>query len=167
MVKIQDKLTLGVAAGILSNFVVEIIDYVFYLLGVNKWHHFHIAAATYFKLSDANTLPAIIIGAINDFSIAAILGIFIIYILYYTGTDYFYVKGIGVTIVFWLLIYGMLLRFGVSRINPTDPGTNSVHLAVHIILGFLTSWIIVKHGIPHDKKILKEHEIIDDVNNKR
>jgi hypothetical protein len=148
MLKIKDKITLGVIAGILANTIVSIIDIVFYKLNVNKFIHFHIAASTYFNVSDVYTVPALIVGAISDFTVVAFLGVIIVYTLFYTGTDFYYVKGLLVVLVYWLMIYGIFLRLEIARIDPTDPGTNLVHLALHIMLGLLTSWIITKHGIP-------------------
>jgi len=160
MVKVKDKVALGTIAGILSNVIVTIIDIVFYKLDVIKFLHFHIAASVYFPISEVHTLPALIVGAIADFTLAAYLGVIIVYTLFYTGTDYSYVKGLGIVFAFWLFIYGIIERLNIARIDPTDPGTNLVHLAIHIILGLLTSWIIVKHGIP-----LNKNKLIDQENN--
>lgn len=153
MINIKDKITLGAAAGILANLITSIIDIVLYKLNINKFIHFHIAASAYFPVRDVNTLPALIIGGISDFTVAAVFGVIIVYILFLTGTDYFYVKGLMVSLLYWLLLYGMILRLNIARIDPTDPGTNLVHLATHIILGLLISWIVTKHGIPVNNQI--------------
>ncbi|NLI93993.1 MAG: hypothetical protein GX434_17890 [Peptococcaceae bacterium] len=151
MIRIKDKVILGIAAGTLANIIVSVIDIIFYKLNVNKYIHFHIAASAYFLESDVHTLPALIVGIISDFTIAAFLGILIVYILFVTGTDYFYLKGLIVVLVFWLFIYGIILRLKIARIDPIDAGTNLVHLSTHIMLGLITSWFIKKHGIPANK----------------
>lgn len=147
MAIVKDKIVLGTLAGILSNVVVTIIDIVFYHLGVNQFVHFHIAASAFFPSSEVYNTSALIIGAVADFALAAFLGVVIAYTLYFTGSDYFYIKGIGVGLTFWLLIYGIVLRLKIARIDPIDSGTNLVHLTIHLILGFLSSWIIAKHGM--------------------
>jgi hypothetical protein len=147
MLKVKDKIVLGIIAGIVSNVFVTIIDISFYMLNINKYLHFHVAASAYFPESQVYTVPAIIIGVTADFTLAAFLGVITTYILFYTGTDYFYVKGLGVALIFWQFFYGIFLRLGIARIDPTDSGTNLVHFAIHLILGLLTSWIIARHGI--------------------
>ncbi len=146
MVKVKDKVTTGVIAGILSNIVITIFDYFFYILDIVKYLHIHIAASVYFPVANVHTAPALIIGTITDYSLAAFLGVIVVYTLFYTGIDYFYVKGAGIAVIFYMVVYGAALRLNIARIDPTDPGTNLVHSAIHIILGILAAWIIVKHG---------------------
>jgi hypothetical protein len=148
MIKIKDKLTLGIAAAIIANIIVSIIDLVCYKLNINQFNRFQIAASPYFQVPDVDTIPAIIVGIIADFSVAAFFGVIMVYILFYTGADFYYVKGLFVALIFWLILYGIVLRLNIARIDPVDPGTNLVHLAIHLILGLLTAWIITKHGIP-------------------
>lgn len=145
-INIRDKITLGIITGMLANFVITILDIAFYFLDVNEYLHIHIAASAYFPLERIHSIPALIVGTITDFSIGAILGIIIVYTLFYTGTDFYYIKGISIPLLFWILIYGMVLRLNIGRIDPTDAGTNLVHLSLHIILGFLIAWFTVKHS---------------------
>lgn len=148
MIKVKDKITLGIIAGILSNIFVSIIDILCYKLNISQFIHIHIVASAYFPVSDIHTIPALIVGTISDFIIAAFFGVMIVYVLFFTGTDFLYVKGLFFVLVYWLMIYGLIRRLNIARIDPTDPGTNLVHLAIYILLGLLTSWLIAKHGIP-------------------
>ena len=75
-----------------------------------------------------------------------ILGLTIVLLLSYTGTAYFWLKGISVGLFSWLLIYGVILRMEVGRIEPLDPATNLINLAEHLLLGGLISYFIMHYG---------------------
>lgn len=106
----------------------------------------HIAASAYFKISDVHTLPALITGAINDYFIASAMGVAIIYFLYLTGTDFFWIKGASIGGAWWLFAFGIVLRTKIGRIDPTDPGTNLYHITEHLLLGILIAWLITKYA---------------------
>ena len=146
MIKSKDKYSFAILAAVIANIPINILDYIFYALDINQYHMWHIAASSYFKTQDTGTIPALITGAITDYSTASIIGIAIIYLLYFTGTEYFWLKGLSIGAGSWLFAFGFILRKHVSRIDPVDPGTNLYHIAEHYLLGFLIAWIITKYG---------------------
>ena len=146
MIKPKDKYSFAILAAILANIPINILDYIFYILDINQYHMWHIAASAYFKAKDTGTIPALITGAITDYSTASIFGLIIIYLLYFTGTEYYWLKGLSVGALSWLFSFGIILREHVSRIDPVDPGTNLYHVAEHYLLGLLIAWIIAKYG---------------------
>lgn len=146
MIKPKDKYSFAIFAAVLANIPMNILDYIFYTLDINQYHMWHIAASSYFKVKDTGTIPALITGAITDYSAASIIGIAILCLLYFTGTDYFWLKGLSVGAGSWLFAFGIILRRHVSRIDPVDPGTNLYHITEHYLLGLLIACIIVKYG---------------------
>ena len=146
MIKIKDKYTLAIIATLFANTIKNIIDCLFYWLNFTEHSICHIAASTYFSISDTKTIPALIVGILTDYAVAAILGLVIVYILHYTSTDYFWVKGLSIGLLSWLFIFGMVLRMKVGRINPIDYGTNLINLIEHMLLGILIAFFIVKYG---------------------
>ena len=143
---IKDKFFLGVFAAFIAELIDNSYDWIMYAFDMNKYHEWHIAASTYFPISKLHTIPALIVGCVADFTIAAILGVIIVYLLYWTGIDFYMIKGIGVTLCAWLIIFGAILRMKIGRIDPVDAGTNLEHLADHILLGILMSLTAVKFG---------------------
>lgn len=142
--KIGDKITLGAVSGIISSLIVDIINYFSFILNLHKWHLVHISASVYFKVKDVGTLPALFVGVITHFTVCAILGIVVCYTLYYTGTDFYWLKGIGACLVFWLLVFGIMLRVNIGRIDPTDAATNVFYVSAHIMRGWLVAYLITK-----------------------
>jgi len=152
MIKIKDKYSFGILASVLANIPINILDYFFYLIDINEYHMWQIAASAYFKVEATHTIPALITGAITDYSTAGIMGLSILYLLYFTGTEHFWLKGLSIGAIWWLFSFGVILRTKIGRIDPIDPGTNLYHIAEHFFLGFFIAWIINKYG----KKVLEE-----------
>lgn len=146
MTEIKDKFFLGAVAGVIVNIPLNILDYILYKLNISQYHIWHIAASVYFPKSQVITLPALIVGMLTHFILVAILGIAILYLLYYTGTDYYWAKGLAFSMIAWLFIFGIVLQMKISRINPVDFGTNLTHIGAHIIFGILVAWVIVTYG---------------------
>lgn len=150
MIKIKDKYTFGIIAGVLANIPITILDYIFYLIGINKYQMWQIAASVY--LNNTNTIAALIIGIFTDFSVVSMMGIVVIYLLYFTGTEYYWLKGLSMGAVGWVFAFGVFLRTQIVRIDPVDAGTNFYHVVEHLLLGVLIAWISVKYG----KRILEK-----------
>ncbi|ADL13053.1 hypothetical protein [Acetohalobium arabaticum] len=146
MFNIKDKYFSGIMTGILINIPINILDYIFYLLNINQYHMWQIAASAYFRIQDVDTVPALIVGAISDYSTAILLAITIVYLLSITGTDYFWAKGLSVGGIWWLFAFGVMLRIKIGRIDPIDAGTNLYHVSEHMLFGVLVAWIITKYG---------------------
>ena len=140
---INDVFTASAVAGIVANIPVVILSYVLYRLNINKVFVWHIAATMFIENKDVNTAPGIILGAISDFVVAGFKGVIIGYLLYFTGFSFYLFKGLTVSLLFWILVFGFILRMKITGWDPVDPATNLVHLAWHIILGLLTAYFIV------------------------
>lgn len=64
-------------------------------------------------MEDIKSIPALISGIMTHYNLITVLGVVICYFLYYTGIDYFWLKGIGVALIFRLVVYGIMLRVNV------------------------------------------------------
>ena len=119
--KFDDKITLGVVSGLIGALLLGIIDYIMFVLDLEKWQLLNIAASAYFKVEDVGTIPALFVGGITHLANAGLLGVIICYVLYYTGIDFYWLKGIGVSLMFWLFAYGVILRANIGRMIPQIP----------------------------------------------
>ncbi|WP_408956553.1 hypothetical protein [Natroniella sp. ANB-PHB2] len=153
MIYFKDKYSLGIIVSIFANFIRNIFTYICYYFNISQYLARQIAAATFLPQTKVNSFLGIIIGTFADYGVAISLGVIIIYLLYLTGTAYPLLKGISMGLLYWLLLFGMMLRFGLSEINPTDLNTNIVFLINHILLGVLIAWLANMYG----KKILKNN----------
>ena len=137
MFKIKDKVLLGALSAVLATTGLNIVDLASVLLGTNKWHIWQIAGSLYFKTESLKTIPALFIGAMTHTSIMGLAGVVICYVLYFTGRDHYLVKGFGILMIFWIFLFGIILRLGIARIEPLDPGTNLSHYVGHATAGLM------------------------------
>ena len=144
MFKIKDKIILGAFSAVVTMLILNIVDWASVFLKANKWHIWQIAASLYFGAKDLNTAPALFIGAMAHTVILSFSGVIICYVLYYTGRDFYLLKGLGINLMFWIFLFGVILKINIARINPTDAGTNMSHFVGHVLAGLLMSYFIVK-----------------------
>jgi len=140
---INDLFTVGALAGLLANIPINLFDYFLYRLGINKIFIWNISTSAYVERKDIKTKLGLLIGAINDYTMAGIKGVITVSLLYFTGTEFYLLKGIAVGLFFWMAFFGIILRLKIARIDPVEPMTNLTHLSWHILLGIATSWLII------------------------
>ncbi len=144
MILINDKFFLGFIAGFLGNIIENVFNYLAFTLHFSKHHIWHIAASAYFPIDKTKDYTAVIVGMYTDYIIGCSAGVLIVFLLYYTSTKYYVLKGIAITSFFWLFIFGIILRSKVGRIDPIDSGTNLTNMFGHIFLGIAISFFIIK-----------------------
>lgn len=149
MIKIKDNYSLGIIIGLIANLVKCLFNYFLYQLGLTQYLPYQIAGATFISLQQLDSVIGFIIGNVADYGVAIFFSLSIVYLLKLTGTDFVVLKGISIALFYWLLLFGLLLRFGLSRINPIDLGTNFTALLNHLLLGILIAIIFRKYKI-HD-----------------
>ena len=144
MFKIKDKVFLGFLSAVFATASLNIVDWISVWLKANKWHIWQIAGSLYFNTSDLHTIPALFLGAMAHTSIMAFAGVVICFLLYYTGRDFYLIKGFGVLMIRWIFLFGIILRLNIARIKPLDVGTNISHFVGHAAAGLLISYFITK-----------------------
>ncbi len=144
MFRIRDKVVLGALIGALVTLGLNLVDYLFVVLKIIKWHIWQMSGSLYCRIGELNTLPALAIGAVTHISLMALAGVIICYVLYYTGTDFYPVKGAGVLLIFYISLYGGIISTGIASIKHVDVITNGFHLLAHLAAGLIISFLIVK-----------------------
>jgi hypothetical protein len=140
----KDPFALGVLAAWIANTIVNGLDFLVYSAQLTSHPIWHLAASVYLPIKEDKTLIGRIIGLVTDYAVAAGLSIILIYILYQTGKDYFYLKGLVIGLFAWVFIFGVVLRTGIARIVPEDPITNLFQLSNHLLLGVVMGWLLYK-----------------------
>ena len=152
MFDFDDKITLGVFAGLIGNTVKIIFEFFIYRFDRTIEPLSHLATTSVFPEGTHDKISHLIIGIYADYTIASILGILIVYLLLYTGTKHFILKGIVVSSFAWLIIYIPVRNFGIVEIISTTFRGNLVHLISHILIGIILSLVIIIFG----KNIIKK-----------
>ena len=141
-----DPIICGGFAGILGTIAKEIIDLVDFSIGWSKILYWHLAASVFVLPRDVNKFGALIIGALGDMITGAFFGIVLLYLIKFTGKNYYYLKGLGLGWIVWLTLFGVFVDFHIVRITPTDIGTSLCAFGEHSVYGLVVAWSIVKFG---------------------
>ncbi len=148
MVKIHDKITLGVVAGVVANTIKIIIEYIVYRIDRSVEPLSHLASTTVLPVEPHDAFSYLVVGTYADYAIAGILGILAVYFLMATSTRQSILKGIVIGSAAWLLIYIPAAQLNITAIDPTTVSASIFHLIYHLILGVIIVWAIAKVNHP-------------------
>lgn len=56
--------------------------------------------------------------------------------------------------IFWIFLFGIILKLNIARIKPLDAKTNIAHFIGHALAGLLISYLIIK--LADEKAWIKE-----------
>jgi len=144
--EIEDKITLGIFIGILANIIRNIVGTFSYLIGIQGYHIWQFAASAYLPVEEAKSIYGLIVGSFSDYMIAALIGVFSVYLLLYVGFENYILKGFFIGGTAWLLIFTIIVSTGISKINPNSVGGSISFLFNHLLLGVLIVVILKKYG---------------------
>lgn len=144
MQKIKDKIFLGVVSGVMATFGLNIVDWISVFLKKNQWHIWQIGGSVFFPIDKLYSIPALFIGAMTHTSFTALAGVITVYLLFFTGTKHYLLKGWGVYMMFWLALFGGAPRLGIPRLTSFDTKTIMAHFVGHSLAGFIISYLIIK-----------------------
>ena len=97
----KDKFLYGALFGILADIPKEIADFTIYFLG-SKFYCWMIPAGITLSSKWNGTFWGIVIGGLNDFIIAGVLGVGLTYFLTIMEKQYLFLKGIAYSFGIWL-----------------------------------------------------------------
>ncbi|MCK8818008.1 hypothetical protein MWH28_11635 [Natroniella sulfidigena] len=146
MFKINDKFLLGIIAAILASIPLNIIEYIGHQLNFNHYTIWDIATSLYFPEIDAPY--GFIIGLVTHYITIGLLGVIVVYLLYLTGTDYYLIKGLAVSLAAWILVFGIVIHTPLVTLEPITTAEYMFHLILHAIFGPLTAWVALKLAEP-------------------
>ncbi|GAB6137927.1 hypothetical protein JCM15060_11160 [Halanaerobaculum tunisiense] len=81
-----------------------------------------------------------------DFTVAALLGVLLVYIIRLTGNDYEIYKGLLIGLASFIFLYGIMVRTSLTSGNLATPLPNFLGLLLHIIFGLVSGWVIKQYG---------------------
>ena len=111
----KDKFLYGALFGILADIPKEIVDFIIYFCG-SKFYCWMIPAGITLSPKWNGTIWGIIVGGINDFIIAGVLGVGLTYFLTIMEKKHLFLKGIAYSLGIWLFFCMMI----VTRVSYWD-----------------------------------------------
>ncbi|MBM7623388.1 hypothetical protein [Sporohalobacter salinus] len=144
--QIEDSMFLGGLAGIIGSIPSFIFNLIFVQLGITEYYTFQISSSIHL-LKKFTTAPlGAALGIILWLIASSVLGIIIVYIFKFTGSDYWWFKGIvAVSSLMYIGIYGFLYNLG-AQLTPHDLTTNLVLFGDNLLFGLTTAYLITRWG---------------------
>lgn len=130
----SDRVMTGVAIGICADIIKLIVNYVLFQLNYTKIVFWQIAASRFLNKEDLFKPTAYFIGGVADIIVTSLLGILLVYILYFVGKDFLLIKGIGYGLSIWVLLFGTLLTASASKL-PEETSGIIVTIIAHLFYG--------------------------------
>lgn len=149
MLKIKDRVTLGVIAGLCGNLVKTAIDEIS-LRGKISQRSFRGTASGVWvsNKSEATSIKGQILGGILDFGTGVLGGIGTVYLLSKTGKDQLTTKGLVSGITIGSSITALLSAFPSNKVRPKDAASNLSYMVSHAAYGLVTTYVAAKLGDP-------------------
>jgi len=137
MATLRDRLTLGALAGIGAILTRDVYSFFAKQVGFSKFYVWNIAADLFLKDKEVYTALGTIIGILADLGMGALLGVFFIYLLRWTGEANPIIKGAGVGIGSWLFFFGIMFHTlpHTAQTAPLDAMSNFSAFVGHTIFG--------------------------------
>ncbi len=146
--RIRDKIALGTLAGLVASIPQLILNFFFVSLGISAYYSFQLSAGVFVRDHQTTiTLGGLLLGGLLWEFASAFLGVLIVYVLHFTGREYWWLKGILSSISFmYILIFGFIFDMGIARIIPQDIGSNFAILFENALFGIIASYLVFRWG---------------------
>jgi hypothetical protein len=136
-----------VVAGLLATIPSLIVNIISVNLGFARWYSHQIGGSIYLHPGLTDSPQGVILGLLVWIIPAMILGVITSYVIKVTGEDFWWLKGIAVTLTcMYLIIYGFLYSLGGARIVPFDFATNVSIYIENVIYGLTLAYLIKRWG---------------------
>jgi hypothetical protein len=132
---LKDKIVIGILVGLLADAVKLTFNFISFKLDFTPVVFWQLVAGAVLEMEDVFTPVGILIGGIADIIMTMLFGVIFIYIIYLTGRENLWIKGIGfgmlVWVSFFVIVSGVLLR---GKILPLPSGI-LVTIVAHFLYG--------------------------------
>lgn len=145
---LKDKIIAGSILGIVSNFPKMLLDIILYKMGFSEFFCWNVTAGVIISKEWIPTLDGRIIGVFMDFFSASILGILMIYFLFFFGEErYLFIKGVIFNTAAWLsiCIWGIDQRISMYE-TLYDPRHAYQSFIDHTIWGVVMVYLILRYA---------------------
>lgn len=160
LIKIRDRILLGVITGIAAGIPGRLLNAWEYNKGITDEKYGQMASSLFLPKGRKNSTEAKVIGSLTNHINISITGIIVTYLLSATGRDKAVLKGLGVSSTAWLAIYGLASRLGITS-KSKKPIAPLLSFFDHATLGVLCALIASRLGddsLFPDKNNLKADE---------
>lgn len=131
----KDKIVAGATIGLLADVVKLTVNYLSFKLDYTTVVFWQIIAALFLTRDDLNSPVALLIGGVADLVMTMFLGIIFMYLIYFTGKDTLWIKGIGFAMLVWVILFGVVLEQLITDKIPPEPLGIITTIVAHFFFG--------------------------------
>jgi hypothetical protein len=145
MLKIKDRITLGILSGVIAGIPDILINELQYRMGLTDLTYSQIGANVFYPKNSVNSQEARVVGLLANGLMIGVSGVLFAYLLSATGRDKAELKGLGFGLFSWLAIYGLGKKMGLS-VKSQKPLTPLLSFIDHMLFGSLLGFITPRLG---------------------
>jgi len=149
IVKIKDRVLLGVVAGLTGNLVKTLLDEVSLKKKISQRTFRETAAGVWVsKRSEATSSKGQLLGGLLDFGVASLGGIGMVQLFSKTGRDHVLTKGLVSGITVGSTVSAILSALPQNKVKPKDAASNLSYMLAHAVYGVVAAAVVTKLGDP-------------------
>ncbi|MFZ7101243.1 MAG: hypothetical protein ACOWWO_01100 [Peptococcaceae bacterium] len=143
----HDTITIGTIGGFISTAIFLVADWaIAAIFEINYTSSIAGTASIYLNPDYIYTISGYILGTVNTFLLGSTVGVLVAITLKIFGKDYYFLKGIGVALMWKMATFGILAP--IAHITPNiknEPQTMLLAMMNFFIMGIVSSFIAKKY----------------------
>ncbi|SHI21870.1 hypothetical protein [Desulfosporosinus lacus] len=136
----KDRLVAGGIAGFIASITCDIVGIIYKSLGwTDRTFNDYATIILTYQVYSKEGIFGIILSMISHAAVCIIFGVIFAYMIMFTSINYLYLKGLGYSLVIWLLLntFGTILNLPLFRKMPLSVAYSTLSTA--LIYGFMVS----------------------------
>ena len=147
MNKINDRITLGIVAGLVGTIAKVLVDEISIKKKISQRSYRETAAGVWVQSrKQARSFYGQILGTLMDLGLSSLGSVMMVNLLTKGGKDHLLVKGTFFGISFGSTVTAILSGFQTNKVGPKDPQSNLSYVASNAIYGIVTTLVAAKLG---------------------
>lgn len=144
---IKDKIALGTLAGIVATIPQIPVNILSMKLNLAQHFSFQYAASIFIYKNLTYSFWGLLFGGLVWESMAAGLGIITVFLIDWTGEDFWWLKGLLVSnTLMFIFMYGFFFGLEAPKIVPWDLETNWTIFIENLVFGVTSGYLVVRWG---------------------
>lgn len=136
----KDRFVAGGIAGFIASVICDIVGILYKSLGwTDRTFNDYATIMLTYQVYSKEGVFGLILSIISHSAVCIILGVIFAYIIMFTSSNYLYIKGLGYSLVIWLLLnsFGTILNLPLFRKMPLNAAYSTLSTA--LIYGLVIS----------------------------
>lgn len=144
----RDTIILGMLSGLIGNVAKDASNYIIYRAGKTEMLYGHFAASMITDPAKTHEAGNFAVGQLIDMTVGALMGVPLVYLFKKTGKDHYLLKGAGLGLMLWGILYGIGPNLNIVTVRPRETKTHVSALFNNLLYGLTTAQAAVSLADP-------------------